>query len=436
MPKQRPQITRTTLQSFANRSALIGFAFASFATTGHAQATWTVPANAYYPDAGNAWLHRRPTQVGLDSAKLADAIAYAIASESKNPRDLELNHYLTFGREPFGLAVGPIAPRGAPTGIIVRHGYIVAEWGDPSTVEMTHSVTKSLLSSVVGLAFDRGLIRSVHDTVAKAVGPILMAAQPLSGLGGDTPSTGRWLRPFDTPHNRRLTWDHMLRQVSDWEGTLWGKPEWADRPTGAPGTWMTRPRVEPGTVYEYNDVRVNALALAALNVWRKPLPEVLREQIMDPIGASNTWRWYGYDNSWIVLDGRVVQSVAGGGHWGGGVFINAEDMARFGLLTLRRGMWKDKRLLSDAWVKMATTPTPAQPTYGFMNWFLNTDRKYMPSAPAAAFVHVGNGNNIIYVDPVNDLVAVVRWIENGKEDGFVQRMLAAVGASTDASLRR
>lgn len=399
---------------------------------------WTVPANAYYPDAGNAWERRRAMQVGFDSTKLADAIVFAIANEAKGSRDLEVNHYLTFGREPFGAAVGPIAARGAPTGVIVRHGYVVAEWGDPTAVEMTHSVTKSLLSTIIGVAFDKGLIRSVNDTVAKSLGPILAMAAPVQGLGAEAPSNGKWLMPFETPHNRRLTWDHMLRQVSDWEGTLWGKPEWADRPSpaNAPNTWINRPRVEPGSVYEYNDVRVNALALAALNVWRKPLPEVLREQIMDPIGASSTWRWYGYDNSWIVLDGRAVQSVSGGGHWGGGVFINARDMARFGLLTLRRGQWKDKRLLSETWVRQSLTPTPAQPTYGYMNWFLNTDRKYVPSAPAAAFVHVGNGTNIIYVDPVNDVVAVVRWIENGAVDGFVQRMLAAMTLEVDTPKRR
>jgi CubicO group peptidase (beta-lactamase class C family) len=362
----------------------------------------------------------------MDSAKVQEAIAFAIANESKNPRDLELNHYQTFGREPFGTAIGPIAPRGAPTGVIVRHGYVVAEWGDPGAVEMTHSVTKSLLSTVVGVAVDRGLIHSVIDTVSKAIGPILRARPNGTGLGADWPGDARWLRPFDTPHNRRLTWDDLLRQVSDWEGTLWGKPEWADRPSPQVATWTTRPRVEPGTVYEYNDTRVNVLALAALQMWRKPLPEVLRDEIMDPIGASSTWRWYGYDNSWIVLDGREVQSVSGGGHWGGGVFINARDMARFGLLTLRRGVWGNKRLLSDAWVTQALTPTKAQPTYGYMNWFLNTDRKYVASGPPQAFIHVGNGTNIIYVDPANDVVAVVRWIENGAVDGFVQRLLSAV----------
>ena len=151
---------------------------------------------------------------------------------------------------------------------------------------------------------------------------------------------------------------------------------------------------------------------------------------MDPIGASPTWRWYGYENSWVELDGEAVQSVSGGGHWGGGMFINARDMARFGLLTLRRGRWKDKQILSEEWVRLATTPTPAQPTYGFMNWFLNTERKYLPSAPAAAFAHVGNGTNVIYVDPENDLVVVARWIENGAVDGFISRVLASITAST------
>ena len=381
---------------------------------------------AYVPPAG-AWERRSPSAVGMDSAKLAAAVAYAMEKESKTPRDLELNHYQTFGREPFGAAIGPLAPRGGATGIVVRRGYVVTTWGDPSAVEIANSVTKSFLSTVVGLAVDDGRIRSVHDTLSHVIGPILRARPNGTGLGADWPGDARWLRPFDSPHNKRLTWDHLLRQVSDWEGTLWGKPEWADRPAQQVNTWTTRARVEPGSTYEYNDTRVNVLALAALQIWRRPLPEVLRERIMDPIGASPTWRWYGYDNSWIVLDGREVQSVSGGGHWGGGMMINAWDMARFGLLTQRRGVWGTQRLLSDAWVTQALTPTVAQPTYGYMNWFLNTDRKYVVSAPPQAFVHVGAGNNIIYVDPVNDLVAVVRWIDSNQSvNGCVDRLLASV----------
>ena len=380
----------------------------------------------YFPEPGDRWARRTPREAGMDSARLAAAVAFAIERETRAPRDLEVAHYQTFGREPFGDAVGPFKARGAPTGIVVRHGYIVAEWGEPRRVDMTFSVTKSFLSTTVGLALDRGLIGSLDDTVARYVGPVVVAGTSARDRRAERLGAAEVLEPFASPHNRTITWDHLLRQTSDWEGTLWGKPEWADRPSGEAREWATRARRAPGTVYEYNDVRVNALALAALEVWRRPLPEVLREEVMDPIGASRTWRWYGYDDSWIVLDGLAVQSVSGGGHWGGGMFISARDQARFGYLTLRRGRWRDRQILSEAWVRAALTPTPAQPTYGIMNWFLNTDRKLWPSAPASAFAHIGNGTNIVYVDPEHDLVVVARWIENAAVDEFLGRVIGAV----------
>jgi CubicO group peptidase (beta-lactamase class C family) len=287
-------------------------------------------------------------------------------------------------------------------------------------------VTKSFLSATVGLAFDRRLIRSLQD---KASDYSTVTAQYTPGQRFDVAEQfgkSQFIDLFFTEHNRNITWEHLLRQTSDWEGTLWGKPDWADRPDRDNSTWLTRKRNEPGTVYEYNDVRVNVLALAALNVWRRPLPQVLKEHLMDEIGASNTWRWYGYENSYVVLDGQVVQSVSGGGHWGGGMFINAYDMARFGLLTARNGKWGKKQILSEEFIRQAKTPTGPQPTYGFMNWFLNTDRKYYPAAPASAFVHVGNGTNIIYIDPDNDLLIVARWIENGKINDFISLINAAV----------
>jgi CubicO group peptidase (beta-lactamase class C family) len=376
----------------------------------------------YYPSA-QVWERRSPATVGMDSARLAAAISFARENESKGPRNLEIAHYQTFGREPVGDAVGPFAERGDPSGIVLRGGYIVAEWGDPARVDMTFSVTKSFLSTTVGLAFDRGMIkldRHVRDDVTPTLS-IAATHNPAERIGEPT-----LIRLFDTEHNAKITWNDLLRQTSDWEGTLWGKPDWADRPSQNPSEWQTRKRAEPGATYEYNDVRVNVLALAALNIWRRPLPQVLREYVMDPIGASPTWRWFGYENSWVVIDGEAVLSVSGGGRWGGGMFISAQDMARFGLLTLRRGKWKDRQLLSEDWVRLALTPTPAQPTYGFMNWFLNTDKKLWPSAPASSFAHLGNGTNAIYVDPQNDLVVVVRWIENRAMDGFLQRVIGAI----------
>ena len=390
----------------------------------HAQKKSPTPPT-YYPDAGT-WTVKKPEDVGMISDKINEAIEFHEQSESKNPRNLEESHYRTYGREPFGEGIGPFAERGPVTGLIIKNGYIIAQWGEPSRVDMTFSVTKSFLSSVVGVAYDDRLIPSLNDTLYKVIAPIQLYDPAQASIKANGFGKPDLIHLFDTPHNKTITWDHMLRQVSDWEGTLWGKPEWADRPSDKPAEWLTRPRNKPGSVYEYNDVRVNALALAALNIWRRPLPEVLRERIMDPIGASPSWRWFGYENSWIVLDGKIVQAVGGGGHWGGGMFINAYDMARFGYLTLKRGRWKDKQILSDQWVTWALTPTPAQPTYGFMNWFLNTDKKYLPNAPAKAFAHIGNGTNMIYVDPENDIVAVVRCIDNGSLNDFVGKLLEAI----------
>lgn len=360
-------------------------------------------AQTYYPGTHNDWEKRT---AGFDAGKLSEAIAWAKTHETKSPRDLRLSHDFSFGRELYGEPLGPFKPRGEMTGIVLKSGYLVAEWGEPERVDMTFSVTKSFVSTTVGLAVQDGLIQSIHDPVRRYV------------------TTGE----FESGFNAKITWDHLLRQTSDWEGTLWGKPDWADRPPAGKAVqeYRTRRHNEPGTSYKYNDVRVNLLAYAALQVWRRPLPQVLKERIMDPIGASNTWRWHGYGNSWVELDGLKIQSVAGGAHWGGGMWISARDQARFGLLTLRSGVWKGRQLLGTDWVRQAKTPTPVQPTYGFMNWYLNTDRKLWPSAPASAWGHVGNGTNLIYCDPEHDLVVVLRWINNDAIDGFLQRLFAAM----------
>src|SRR5437762_6775719 len=91
--------------------------------------TGTRSTSFYYPDA--TWQHKTAAEAGIDAALLKDAIDFAVANEIKNPRDLKLNHYQTFGREPFGYAIGPIKDRGPETGIVVHRGYVVAEWGEP-----------------------------------------------------------------------------------------------------------------------------------------------------------------------------------------------------------------------------------------------------------------------------------------------------------------
>jgi len=369
------------------------------------------PAGTYFPERFD-WQHKKPEEVGMDPARISEAIKVSIDRENPGPKDMALFLNGSFGREPYSTIVGPIKDRGGASGLITRHGYVVAEWGDPNRVDITNSVTKTFLTTVVGLAWQRGLIRDVSDYARDYMPPDVDL--------------------FEAPHNQKIKWDHLLRQTSDWQGTLWGKPDWADRPEGQkPTDWPNRQLHEPGTHYKYNDVRVNVMALAALQVWRRPLPEVLREEVMNPIGASSTWRWYGYENSWVEIDGQKVQSVSGGGHWGGGMFINSYDMARFGLLFLRNGKWKDKQIVSEKWIQMARTPGKANGGYGYANWFLNLDKKALPSAPESAVYFEGNGANVIYIDWQNDVVAVVRWISgSGALNEFVGKIVAATKPAT------
>jgi len=364
------------------------------------------PAPVYFPDRFD-WQKRTPADAGMDAARVDEAVQFAIASESDATKDLAVDLATTFGaREPFDTPIGPMKERGAANGLIVRGGYVVAEWGDTSRADMTFSVTKTFLSTVVGLAWQKGLIRNVTDLARDYM-----------------PEPG-----YFEGHNATITWEHLLRQTSDWQGTLWGKPDWADRPEGAtPADWPKRKLSDPGSRYKYNDTRVNFLALLTLQVVRRPLPVVLRDEVMEPIGASNTWRWHGYENSWVELDGQRIQSVSGGGHYGGGMFIHARDMARFGYLFLRNGAWKDRQIVSPAWIAMARTGGPANAEYGFMNWFLNPGRKALPAAPETSVTFRGNGQNIVYIDWDNDLVVVTRWIRGGPAlNDFLGKVLAAV----------
>jgi CubicO group peptidase (beta-lactamase class C family) len=336
----------------------------------------------------------------MDSLALAAAVAFAQQHENRFLRDLDSQLVLNTAREPYPAIEGPVRDRGGPAGLIIRHGYIVAQWGDVERVDMTFSVAKSYVSTIAGLAFDRGMIRDIHDPVSPYV-----------------QDDG-----YTSPHNAVITWHQMLNQTNEWEGTLWGKPDVADRRRGRDRTLQA-----PGTFYEYNDVRVNRTAYNLLQVWRRPLPEVLKELVMDPIGASDTWEWHGYSTSWTEMDGRRVQSVSGGGHWGGGVWASTLDHARFGLLFLRRGLWGNTRLLSEAWITMATTPTDIMPTYGYM-WWLNPEQRMYSNAPATAFFARGAGGNIIWVDPEHDLVVVTRWLDDRSVNEFIGLVLTATSA--------
>jgi CubicO group peptidase (beta-lactamase class C family) len=160
-------------------------------------------------------------------------------------------------------------------------------------------------------------------------------------------------------------------------------------------------------------------------LWRRPLPEIFREFVAAPIGASADWEWQGYRNSYVEIDGRQIQSVAGGSHWGGGVFIHARDQARIGLLMLRDGMWGGRRILSEEWIAKSREPCPLYARYGLL-WWLNTCRAMYPSASESSYCASGAGGNMTWIDPDNDIVAVMRWIDPAARNDFMRLVTAAI----------
>ncbi len=364
-----------------------------------------VNANAqqtYFP--GAEWQTKKPEDLKMNKFFLDSAVALALKSENKVERDLRIANMKAYASEPGYKILGPMKQRGGPAGVVIKNGYIVAQWGDINRVDMTFSTTKSYLSTIAGLAVDNGLIKSVTDKVGMYV----------------------WDDSFEGEHNSKITWDNLLTQSSDWSGGLFGLQDWADRPPkeGAIDDWRFRKLVAPGTVFEYNDVRVNLLSYSLLQVWRKPLPVILKEKIMDPIGASTTWRWYGYENSYVNMDGLMMQSVSGGGHHGGGIFINTLDHARFGLLFLRNGKWKDQQLVSEKWVNAVQQSSFPNKNYGYM-WWINADKKWT-AVSSKVYSAQGFGGNYIIIDKEHDLVVVARWMDDNKIGDVLSMIIKSI----------
>lgn len=281
---------------------------------------------------------------------------------------------------------GPLRPGKGASGVIVHAGEVVAGWGDPGESEMCFSATKSVLSSLAGLAYDRGLIADVHAPVVQTV---------------DHPALA-------DDRSKTITWQHLLQQTSGWDGELWGKPSWAD----AQSHDGHGPRGAPGSAFAYNDVRVNLLALALTVLWRRPLPDVLAIELLGPLGASDSWSWHGYRDSMVTVDGRDLPVVSGGAHWGGGLWASARDLARLGELYLHRGRWNGRQLLSAEWIDASWRPGEVNPDYGYL-WWLNDRRRIFPAAPATGRCARGNGGrHLLWVDPARDLVIASHWGED------------------------
>lgn len=345
----------------------------------------------------------------MDLAKLEQAVQFAVDHETPWTREITdkwgIHHE---DPPPWNRLLGPVHARGPVSGTIVVDGKTILSWGEPDRADLTFSVAKTYLALLAGVAHDRGLLPDVREPVGRRV----------RGIG------------FDEGRNAQVTWEHLLQQTSEWEGTVFGVSDQADRyrvlsfqggkALGRKGD--PRPLQAPGTFWEYNDVRINQLSLSLLHLFGRPLPEVFREAIMEPVGASTNWRWAGYDNSWVELNGQKVQSVPGGTHWGGGVSIGSHDQARIGRLLLDDGRFDGKQVISADWIRRMRTPCAIAPFYGYLTW-INHQRRIFSKVPETSCFAIGAGTSFTWIEPERRMVLVVRWIDADHANEFFGKVL-------------
>lgn len=348
----------------------------------------------------------------MKDKNLEQAIAFAESHESPWSREVTENWGIhKEDPPPHNRLLGPVHARGPVSGTVQIDGATVASWGEPERADLTFSIAKTYLALLAGVAHDRGYIPRVDEPVRVRV----------PGIG------------FDEGRNAEVTWEHLLQQTSEWEGSVFDIPDQVDRyrrlsfqggeAQGKKGD--PRPLQKPGSFWEYNDVRINQLSLALLHVFGKPLPEVFREAIMQPIGASTDWRWAGYDNSWVLVRGERMQSVPGGTHWGGGMSIGSRDQARIGQLLLDEGRVGSRQVLSEEWIRRMRTPCAIAPYYGYLIW-LNTGQRMFPSVPESSYFAIGAGTSFTWIEPQRRMVLVVRWIDADYADEFFRLVLRGV----------
>src|SRR5262245_12601918 len=255
------------------------------------------------------------------------------------------------------------------SGCVVRHGYLVKEWGTPTTLADIKSATKgSVGCTVLGLAVDAGLAK---------LDDLAVQHYPKIGVEKEENVKKGWLD--------RITVRQLATMTAGFDD-------------GRPPLLV----YEPGTRGIYSNDTANMLAELLTLKFREDLRTVLKRQVMDPIGApADQWRWRDNNYRAKTIDGLASREFASG------ITITDRALARVGYLYLHQGEWDGKRILSREFIQAATRPTdlpPPWPYYAFY-WGSNARGTYA-DIPRDAFWALGLGDSFVVVCPSLDLVAV------------------------------
>lgn len=261
--------------------------------------------------------------------------------------------------------------------MVVQDGIVVTQWGDLSTSTDVHSIRKSLLSALIGIA-----VRS----------------QQL-----DTAATLAQLRIDDSPEP--LTESEQRATVLDLLTSRSGVYHAAAYETSAMAAQRpSRGSHEPGSFFYYNNWDFNALGTIYEQAAGRSIFDDFLALIADPIGMQDLVR----------RDMRYFQEPVSQ-HPAYLFRMSARDLARFGLLYLNQGTWAGRSIIPSDWVRWSTSAladTGVRGGYGAMWWVATNPRDPVISVPIGTYSARGTGEQNLFVFPPWRLVIVHRANSN------------------------
>jgi CubicO group peptidase (beta-lactamase class C family) len=317
-----------------------------------------------------------------------------------NAADVGMNQDDLLAAERYATTIpaGNINPGSPPVdtgnGMIVRHGQLVHFWGDLDERKDMKSVTKSMGGIVFGLALDENKVALREKGIT------------YMGTFG-TPPAGNATRA------QAITLAQLATHTSGFE-----------KEDGEPTGIEAIIQADPATQWTYSDAGLNWLADVLTFVYQQDLAALANEKVWTVMGLSGAAatgddvRWRTNDHRPPTRDGGTIQYR----ELASGINANVNAMARVGLLFLRKGMWKETRILSEAFITQVQTPLPenkdlpvvpnrsfekfpnAPTDYGVL-WWTNKS-KTMANLPADTYWAWGLGEELIVVIPSLDLVIV------------------------------
>ncbi|MFW5438038.1 serine hydrolase domain-containing protein [Paenibacillus apiarius] len=272
--------------------------------------------------------------------------------------------------------------------VIVRNGSIAYEryyngYG-PDDAQHVASVTKSIISALIGIAIDAGYIKNIEQKVLDFFPEYVPDAAD--------------------KQKREITIRHLLTMTAPYPFEDWHEP--LDKMCMQPD-WVTYTLDMLGQrgsigAFKYSTAGAHLLSAIITRSTGQSAREFANERLFTPIGMKEIpdyeMKSFGFEDLFGKNVKGWVKDPTRNSTGGWGLTLSPRDMARFGVLYLNRGMWDNNQIIPGTWIDESTVMNPNH--YGYLWWLREEDGVYAYSA-------LGDGGNVICCSPDKDLAVAI-----------------------------